>query len=783
MSFHICAITTTELPNETILDYTFISEENFLLVIALTSKGNLITFYKTGITQKLETISAHEIYHEWCEPVLITITPDASVVILVQSDGSLLMLPIKALIDVNWGVSNNISLIDVNWGVSNNICTAPTLIKIDQNDSEVIFRLPTCVVAFNSRFTNKPYIAYGNKAGKIYIIDLALRMQISSIAGDHSIHNIEFYSDTKNSYILITHFIGEQVIVKVESEKYHSIHNIEFYSDTKDSYILITHFIGAQVIVKVESERCSIRETLSHVTVEEIDSIPEIKYSCQHTDGCLTALNTKENMVNIFSSFESINQQPRSSLKIPENTWLTYFNQKALICVTESNTIWLRLHFLNKDTGKACSVLVTKLDDRLLGIIPVISMSDELDDCFFVTEKQMIVCRPNLSINELALNCIAEEYFSAKMLEEIAKNLQRDPKDMAKTLLRVALEKRTKSTNDECELNGALALTLEVQVEMANIIQILSDFNETDLIIPFLTARCERDPKHWAALLEVYVVKLKRIVKQDDMSEKDAIEEQLKKSFNKCNASKEVFKLLLKQDMWSSQCLSFLLWSNIESLAAPLLTKVCTCLYDVDSPSQLALFANIGETLIPKIPTLFANIGETLIPKIPSPALMTYSIATVRYLHSTQEDRTLLLNIDPVPLATGSNCAVAVGDDDTPYFWGEFTAGSLKFRTETKKKSTNVKPPKSPIKPPPSIIKTTLHPEKLLTPKIHNNESELRIMAVACGTEHVLLLSASGIVYTCGRNRYGQCGTGNKNTILTPIEIHNNYGRAKKIFS
>jgi hypothetical protein len=251
MSFHICAITTTELPNETILDYTFISEENFLLVIALTSKGNLITYYKTGITQKFEKISAHEIYHEWCEPVLITITPDASVVILVQSDGSLLMLPIKALIDVNWGVSNN-------------ICTAPTLIKIDQNDSEVIFRLPTCVVAFNSRFTNKPYIAYGNKAGKIYIIDLALRMQISSIAGDHSIHNIEFYSDTKNSYILITHFIGEQVIVKVESEK------------------------------------CSIRETLSHITVEEIDSIPEIKYSCQHTDGCITALNTKENMVIIL---------------------------------------------------------------------------------------------------------------------------------------------------------------------------------------------------------------------------------------------------------------------------------------------------------------------------------------------------------------------------------------------------------------------------------------------------------------------------------------------------
>ena len=39
MSFHLCAITATELPNESILDYTYISEENFLLVIALTSKG------------------------------------------------------------------------------------------------------------------------------------------------------------------------------------------------------------------------------------------------------------------------------------------------------------------------------------------------------------------------------------------------------------------------------------------------------------------------------------------------------------------------------------------------------------------------------------------------------------------------------------------------------------------------------------------------------------------------------------------------------------------------
>lgn len=62
----------------------------------------------------------------------------------------------------------------------------------------------------------------------------------------------------------------------------------------------MTHFVGAQVIVKVESDRCSVRETLAHVTVEEIDSVPDIKYSCQHTDGCITGLITKTDTVLSF---------------------------------------------------------------------------------------------------------------------------------------------------------------------------------------------------------------------------------------------------------------------------------------------------------------------------------------------------------------------------------------------------------------------------------------------------------------------------------------------------
>lgn len=62
----------------------------------------------------------------------------------------------------------------------------------------------------------------------------------------------------------------------------------------------------------------------------------------------------------------------------------------------------------------------------------------------------------------------------------------------------------------------------------------------------------------------------------------------------------EIHSLKSIKPNYLAQTLSFLFWPTIESLASPLLTKVCTCLYDINSPSQLALFANIGEMLISK---------------------------------------------------------------------------------------------------------------------------------------------------------------------------------------
>lgn len=37
---------------------------------------------------------------------------------------------------------------------------------------------------------------------------------------------------------------------------------------------------------------------------------------------------------------------------------------------------------------------------------------------------------------------------------------------------------------------------------------------------------------------------------------------------------------------------------------------------------------------------------------------------------------------------------------------------------------------------------------------------------VACGTEHILLLTSQGRVYTLGINRFGQCGLGHKQPVV-----------------
>lgn len=63
--------------------------------------------------------------------------------------------------------------------------------------------------------------------------------------------------------------------------------------------------------------------------------------------------------------------------------------------------------------------------------------------------------------------------------------------------------------------------------------------------------------------------------------------------------------------------------------------------------------------------------------------------------------------------------------------------------------------------------------ETRFTPVAVDALKEMNIVSAACGRSHTLFLSAEGIVYACGMNKMGQCGTNQPNIpeISTPTKI------------
>lgn len=142
------------------------------------------------------------------------------------------------------------------------------------------------------------------------------------------------------------------------------------------------------------------------------------------------------------------------------------------------------------------------------------------------------------------------------------------------------------------------------------------------------------------------------------------------------------------------------------------------------------------------------------------------------------------------PLALGSNCTSIIGDNRTVFAWGEFKAGNQRARNisdEVNKPGVRRKGVNSTLK---SILVSngqdnaplfnlTKLPKEIELPKeileddqigvvfssSHFNKKDLQFCQVACGTEHILLLTSTGRVYTLGVNRFGQCGVGHSQVV------------------
>uniref|UniRef100_A0A1I7X7I8 Nuclear pore complex protein Nup88 n=1 Tax=Heterorhabditis bacteriophora TaxID=37862 RepID=A0A1I7X7I8_HETBA len=224
---YCCQTELDELgPDDSIIDFAFISEEKFVLVILLASNGELNFAYAFRLPSshsflfRLGDVQAYsEIGSEkprWSltnirslcgrpvEPTTICIGPEAAFVVFGLSNGDLLITPVKLLLDVSWGSGQWIS-------ESNSVLISLPIVH------DICLTMPTCSRCFITQNPPRPVVVTANKGGKILLVDLASRKCVAELSAPESIHNLEVITMKDSIDLLVTSFTGAQWIIPLEN--------------------------------------------------------------------------------------------------------------------------------------------------------------------------------------------------------------------------------------------------------------------------------------------------------------------------------------------------------------------------------------------------------------------------------------------------------------------------------------------------------------------------------------------------------------------------------------
>ena len=84
--------------DEKFCDYDCISDENFMLLLILTTNSNIIAYHKTENSLRIEKVSFESLLpDEKLQPILISITSDASLVVILGDCSSIVLSPFSSI--------------------------------------------------------------------------------------------------------------------------------------------------------------------------------------------------------------------------------------------------------------------------------------------------------------------------------------------------------------------------------------------------------------------------------------------------------------------------------------------------------------------------------------------------------------------------------------------------------------------------------------------------------------------------------------------------------------
>ncbi|KAI6200489.1 X-linked retinitis pigmentosa GTPase regulator-like protein [Aphelenchoides besseyi] len=736
-----------EVNGDEILDYSYISDENFLLLVALTSKGNIITLHRSSQQQQTcSSVSLLDIFNECWDPHLITLSPDASLVILILANENIILIPIRKLMNATWGDQND---------------AKPFEFSIESG-VDPSHRLPTSIACFNSVHNSRTYIVYSNSKF-VHIIDAEIRRFILSLSTDKPIQQLEVYS-APNSL---------------------------------DLWLILTHTTTQQSLIRIESEDLPLRENMAHtIPSEDIIHVDDF-ITANNSHNTLTAYSSQKRTLSILSGL--IDRNEISSFSVPYTCRQTYYAPRLLVWVTEEESkVYASLPFteIHESSSSVFNSLSQNQDlcesikckSKVLGFVPIPRADSELDQTLMVSSDGIFLLKPVVPLSTLALTQLNRTKFSKAIFLSICECTKKEPFTLYESIFREVV--KSKTANLSKMVAGLIVLSVEMDFDIRKLSNLVNEMNQHDALIPYLSIRCEREKDNLSArqlLFETYMHKLwklelnsnKKVELEEDIRQflikyefdHEIVDVLLKHSLLSCvivvlqrlqrtadSVSAKVVSFLLEKTKWSKfksmdllRVVNALQWPLLENSTKKQLNQLLMRYEGADSQRQLhewAIFLQHATREYHIEPTisgsLFGYTSLAVLNRIP-----TFSMKATQWQ----------------PVGFGSNCTVIIADDRKVWAFGEFKAGNRPKMTNEKgiKKSDSRKrlhddSADDMLTDTLPLFNLTKQPQELMLPSDVNSDP-LGFSSVVCGTEHTILLTSSGRVFSYGKNRYGQCVT------------------------
>ncbi|PAV68440.1 hypothetical protein WR25_09774 [Diploscapter pachys] len=747
--------------DDSIIDYCYVRDDNFMLVILLASNGSIQAYWELNKDRSHKrTKSIRSLCTRHADAVAISITDDASTVVFALSDSSVLIVPIKMLLDVNWcggmapSTSSSVSLSEISH-----------LVELPSN-SESCLQIPTTIVCFRTNNLPRSAAVIGNKAGDIFILDLQIRKCIVEMKAPQSVHECDIVKD------------GESIS------------------------LLVTGCTGAQWLIPLETPGRSLWEVLRSCIPSDLKQAgsAETRLFTHHSNGVLS-LNSEGKYVELHPTIPTVGSIAVKKFAIPPETWLICWTNVALFTVSKESDLRAAIHMsMNSAIRLEYTIVKGTPDWRPLALLPLPNRPNSLPSILLVNERGMVRIEQQ---HDVSLTRIASQFifrypiFSLSLIKQVASSCGLNESTLQKSLVSNIVNSRVKTNEQQQqkkpgttaafsaqELNKLMDIANQIKTKMEEMIDIFAANDIDEQLLPEILKKIEANRKSDLRfrVVELYCKK-QRLAQNKDRAEWEV---------NRVDADNSLSSFLMyHMDVTEGcvLCAEVHLWKSATILAqrdndsGRLLRYVCKNMNALRKTNHLIAHQAIGSIcqldwsvlsekefsdMVSLVCIWQKDLGifthlEILLrlsrdyaAKFQVPCEVLYFVTSLFILHEQSKETSKSI-IPARILSAGLNSSVCITADHRLMIFGDFTNAQHK-QIETNeigvKRKNGESTPTNPT--PPTPVKKVVQLPKLLP--MEGSQPHF----IVCGTEHLLLIAADGSLWAWGGNRYGQCGLGHR---------------------